>query len=266
MAEFIPIYQVDAFTDTVFGGNSAVVSLLDNWLPDAVLQKIAAEHNQPETAFLVPSGDHYEIRWFTPSCEVDLCGHATLASAFVIFNYCRFSGNRIQFNSVNRGVLYVEKKKDMLELDFPADSIEQSFLPYGLIDAFGFEPKEVYQGKDDYLLVFENEDQIRNLRPDLEAVASIETRGVICTARGESVDFVSRFFGPQSGIDEDPVTGSAHTTLTPYWAKKLNKKALKAMQLSERGGYLEVSVHNDRVKIAGSAVLFMKGEVYIGPR
>lgn len=263
MKQKIQVYQVDAFTTHVFGGNPASVVMLEEWFQDEILQKIAAEHNQPETAFIIKSGDQFKIRWFTPTCEVDLCGHATLASAFVLFNELNYSGTVIHLESVNRGPLYVHRKDDFYELDFPADTIEKTSIPYGLVDAFGVDPVDVYRGKDDYLLVFETEKQILEMLPDFDAVASIDARGVICTAPGTDVDFVSRFFGPQSGIDEDPVTGSAHTTLTPYWASKVGKQFLTARQLSARRGYLELELSDDRVKISGSAKLYMKGEIYL---
>lgn len=259
----IPLYQVDAFTDKVFGGNPAGVCLLEKWPDDHTLQQIAAENNLPETAFVIKEKEHFSIRWFTPSCEVDLCGHATLASAYVLFNEVGFPGDVLVFQSLNRGELKVSKDGNLLELDFPVDTIEETFLPYGLTDAFNFSHKEVYQGKDDYLIVFANEDQIRKLEPDFEAIASIKARGVICTAPGNEVDFVSRFFGPQSGIDEDPVTGSAHTTLAPYWVKQLNKNIFTARQLSQRGGDLKIKLEGKRVKIAGSAVLYFRGEIYV---
>ncbi|MFB6320713.1 PhzF family phenazine biosynthesis protein [Saccharicrinis sp. FJH54] len=263
MIQKLKVYQVDAFTKTVFGGNPASVCVLDKWLPDPKLQQVAAEHNQPETAFIVRKDRVFEIRWFTPTCEVDLCGHATLASAYVLYNELNYSGEKIHFETINRGDLYVKKQNGMFELDFPADSPEETFMPYGLIDAFGYEPLNVLKGKDDYLVVFESEKQIINLKPDMDAVASVDARGVICTAPGTDVDFVSRFFGPQSGIDEDPVTGSAHTTLTPYWVDKLGKTKLTARQLSARKGYLEVELADTRVKISGSAVLYMKGEIML---
>lgn len=261
MKKVFQVFQVDAFTSNVFGGNPASVVILSEWLTDKVMQQIASEHNQPETAFIVKNGNLFNIRWFTPICEVDLCGHATLASAFVIFTELKQEKDTIHFETKNRGPLYVSRKNDLYEMDFPADNIAKTSMPYGLVDAFDYEPLEVYRGKDDYLLVFKNEQQIIDMQPDFDAVASVEARGVICTAPGKDVDFVSRFFGPQSGIDEDPVTGSAHTTLVPYWNQTLGKTSFKARQLSARGGYLELVLKNDRVLISGSAVLYMKGEI-----
>ncbi|MFC0878240.1 PhzF family phenazine biosynthesis protein [Saccharicrinis sp. FJH2] len=263
MKKSYKVFQIDAFTKNVFGGNPASVCILDKWLPDEKLQKIAAEHNQPETAFLVAKDGIYDIRWFTPTCEVDLCGHATLASAYVLFNELNYNGEILHLETLNRGALYVKRQGDLFELDFPVDHLEETFMPYGLVDAFGFEPRNIFKGKDDYLVIFESEQQVIDLKPDLDAIASVDARGVICTAPGTDVDFVSRFFGPQSGIDEDPVTGSAHTTLTPYWSDKLNKAKLTARQLSARKGYLEVELSNSRVKISGSAVLYMKGEILL---
>lgn len=263
MATSIPIYQIDAFTTNVFGGNPAAVCVLKQWLSDALMQSIATENNQAETAFIVLADDKFEIRWFTPSCEVDLCGHATLAAAYVIFKELNYKSSKIEFVTTKRGSLYVTHIDSAFELDFPVDLLEPTSLPYGLVEAFNVEPIDAFRGKDDYLLVFENESQIRSLEPNFEAISSVDARGVICTAKGDNVDFVSRFFGPQSGIDEDPVTGSAHTSLAPYWSEKLSKSKFTACQLSKRGGYLEVSLVDKRVKISGSAVLYLKGTITV---
>jgi PhzF family phenazine biosynthesis protein len=253
------IYQVDAFTDKVFSGNPAGVCPLEQWLPDDILQKIAMENNLSETAFYVKKGDHYELRWFTPTVEVDLCGHATLASAYVLFNYEGHNGNIITFDSPRSGLLRAKKDGDLITLDFPTDVYRKIDLFPALVAGFRETPVEAYQGKTDYLVVFENEEQIRNMVPDFGVIGKLPVRGVIATARGIECDFVSRFFGPQSGVDEDPVTGSAHTTLTPYWAGVLGKTTLSAIQLSSRRGYLQCRLLGDRVEISGKARIFFSG-------
>lgn len=253
------IYQVDAFTDKLFQGNPAAVCPLEKWLGDDLLQKIAMENNLAETAFYVQKGDEYQIRWFTPSCEVDLCGHATLATAFVLFNHEGHSGDTITFISERSGVLRVTLSGDLLTLDFPADKIVKGELSDEIEGCFSISPKEIWKGKTDYLLVFDDEDEIRNMVPDFARISVIDCRGIIVTAPGKEVDFVSRFFGPQSGIDEDPVTGSAHTSLSPYWAGRLGKKSFTARQLSKRGGYLECRLTGDRVEISGKCRLYMIG-------
>jgi PhzF family phenazine biosynthesis protein len=257
----LKLYQVDAFTDKVFSGNPAGVCPLETWLPEDTMQKIAMENNLAETAFFVRKQDRYEIRWFTPTVEVDLCGHATLASAAVLFYHENFDGNEITFYSPRSGELKVSKNGDMLTLDFPADHFERTALSPELIACFNSQPLEAYRGKTDFMLVFNTEDEIRKLIPDLGVIAKLKARGVITTARGTDVDFVSRFFAPQSGIDEDPVTGSAHTTLTPYWAKKTGKSELNAIQLSARKGYLRCAHHGDRVKISGQTITYLQGEI-----
>lgn len=256
------IYQIDAFTDTVFRGNPAAVCPLDRWLSDTLMQKIAMENNLAETAFFVRNGDRFHIRWFTPEVEVDLCGHATLASAFVIFNLEHFADPVIQFDS-RSGALQVSKNGDFLTLDFPADRPFKCSAPKGLLEGMGAPPAEICKGKTDYMLVYENAAQITALKPDMRRIAEIEARGIIATAPGDDVDFVSRFFAPQSGIPEDPVTGSAHTTLTPYWANRLGRRELTARQLSKRGGWLQCRVAGDRVEISGRARAFMIGEIEI---
>ena len=261
----IKLFQIDAFTNEVFKGNPAAVCILEEWAEDEKMQNIAAENNLAETAFLVNCGDTYEIRWFTPTVEVDLCGHATLASAYVLYNYYGISDKRIKFHSLRSGELSVERneKEDKLTLDFPVDTVEKCDLPANLKKAFKLNPIESYTGKADYLLVFSDQKEIENLEPDLDLIASASKRGVIVTAAGNDVDFVSRFFAPQFGINEDPVTGSAHTTLTPFWSEKLLKKSLTAKQLSERGGYLECEQAGSRVKITGQAVTYMIGEIFV---
>lgn len=257
------IYQIDAFTDKVFSGNPAAVCPLDAWLSDDTLQKIAMENNLAETAFYVKQGDQYQIRWFTPTVEVDLCGHATLASAFVLFNCENHQGNIIHFFSPRSGALTVTKKGELMTLNFPSDAFEQVELTAEITNSFNIAPKLAFKGKTDYLLVFDTEDEIRKIVPVFDKISKLKGRGVIVTAKGNKVDFVSRFFAPQSGINEDPVTGSAHTTLTPYWSKQLGKTELTAIQLSERKGYLQCKYLNDRVEISGQGRLYLKGEIYL---
>jgi PhzF family phenazine biosynthesis protein len=255
------IYQVDAFTDRVFGGNPAAVCPLESWLPDSLMQQIAMENNLAETAFYIRDNDRFAIRWFTPETEVDLCGHATLATAFVIFNIKRFSEPVIELDS-RSGVLRVLNEREFLTLDFPVDAVEKSTAPAGIADALGLPPSEVYKGRTDYMLVYSTASQIKSMKPNMLRLAEIEARGVIVTAPGEGdVDFVSRFFAPQSGIPEDPVTGSAHTTLTPYWAARLGRNEFKAQQLSKRRGSLTCRLAGDRVRISGQACLYMTGEI-----
>ncbi len=256
------LYQVDAFTDSVFAGNPAAVCPLHQWLPDDLLQKIAAENNLAETAFFVKQDADYQIRWFTPTVDVDLCGHATLAAAFVLFYYENYKENTILFNSPRSGILKVTQNADFLTLNFPTDIYQSINLSDELIAGFNIKPIEALKGKTDYVLVFDNEAQISSLVPDLLQIAKLDARGVIATAKGDSADFVSRFFAPHSGINEDPVTGSAHATLTPFWANKLNKNELTAIQLSSRKGFLKCNYLNDRVEISGQAKLYLIGEIF----
>jgi PhzF family phenazine biosynthesis protein len=255
------IYQVDAFTDRVFSGNPAAVCLLTAWPEDDVMQNIAMENNLSETAFIVRKGEQFHIRWFTPTIEVDLCGHATLASAFVIFRYESYKGGRISFSTNRSGILSVTDNGDLLTLDFPADTPEETDLTLELSSVFNIKPEKVYIGKTDYMLLYRSEQEILDLVPDFEKIAELDCRGVIVTAGGESVDFVSRFFGPQSGVNEDPVTGSAHTTLTPFWASRLGREELTAVQLSKRRGYLQCRMAGERVEISGRCMLYMTGEI-----
>ena len=258
----IKIYQADAFTKNLFGGNPAAICPLMEWLPDAVLQNIAAENNLAETAFYTKSSNGFHIRWFTPVTEVDLCGHATLAAAHVIFTEQDFSGNEITFDS-RSGKLTVRKENNLLILNFPADKMEKVSLSLRLIAALGSTPIEAYKGREDFMLVYGTQEQIERMRPDFRKLAEVEARGIIITAKGNDCDFVSRFFAPQFGIDEDPVTGSAHTSLTPYWSAKLGKTELTAMQLSKRKGHLRCKHLGERVEIAGKSILYLKGEIEI---
>jgi PhzF family phenazine biosynthesis protein len=259
----LPIYQIDAFTDKLFGGNPAAVVPLEQWLPEETMLAIAAENNLAETAFYVPTDNGFHIRWFTPVVEVDLCGHATLAAAYVIFNIQNYEGESISFES-RSGVLTVDCKEDWLTLNFPVDQYHIAVPPPGLVESLkNTTLLEVYKGKTDYLVVLESEEVVRDLDFDIIILSTIPARGVIVTAAGDEVDFVSRFFAPQSGIDEDPVTGSAHTTLIPYWADKLSKTKLNARQLSRRGGFLKCELKGDRVYIGGQAKLYLKGEILV---
>jgi PhzF family phenazine biosynthesis protein len=259
----LKLYQVDAFTDKVFSGNPAAVCPLDSWLKDDLLQNIAMENNLAETAFYVKNGDAYEIRWFTPAVEVDLCGHATLASAYVLFNYQGHSDKTVKFLSRRSGVLSVERDADLLKLNFPTDVFRRVDLSSELHACVDKTPVEAYKGKTDFMLVFESERDIRDLKPAINQISMLPGRGLIVTAPGDNVDFVSRFFGPQTGINEDPVTGSAHTTLTPYWSKRLGKTELTAMQLSQRVGHLKCKFLNERVEISGKGKEYLIGEIFV---
>lgn len=258
----IKIYQIDAFADKIFSGNPAAVCPLDYWLPDETMQNIAMENNQAETAFYVNEKEGLRIRWFTPTVEVDLCGHATMATAFVLFHHENYVGDKIRFNS-RSGPLTVTKSGDILTLNFPVDTLVEVHAIPTLEQGLGVKPLKIFKGKTDYMLVFENEDQIRNMNPDFKLIGTVQTRGIIVTAKGNSVDFVSRFFGPQSGGDEDPVTGSAHTSLSPYWAKVLNKTEFTALQLSKRQGKLKCKLLGDRVEISGTAKSYLTGTISI---
>jgi PhzF family phenazine biosynthesis protein len=260
VAASIPIYQVDAFTNQLFRGNPAAVCPLDAWLPDAVMQSIAMENNLAETAFYVRHNDRFAIRWFTPAVEMDLCGHATLAAAFVLFSQQRYDAEVVEFDS-RSGILKVRREGDLLTLDFPADTICPAPPQQDLVEALGSWPLEFHKGKWDYLLVYGSQDEIEAMAPDLGLLERIQARGVIVTAKGKDVDFVSRFFAPQVGVPEDPVTGSAHTTLAPYWAARLGKTELSAVQLSRRRGWLTCRTSGDRVEISGRARLYMTGSI-----
>ena len=253
------MYQVDAFTEKLFGGNPAAVCILDKWLDDQLMQSIAAENNLAETAFLVRNKDGFDIRWFTPAVEVDLCGHATLASAHVMFNYIDTGVNEVVFHSLRSGMLHVRRTGRLLTLDFPSDHFEKVEAPLALVNGLGAQPVETYLGRTDYMAVFRSQRDVEGLNPDFNVLAKLQARGVIVTAKGETVDFVSRFFAPQSGINEDPVTGSAHTTLIPYWSGVLGKAEMNAIQLSTRKGYLKCKHGGERVEISGNAVTYLIG-------
>ncbi|WP_374363698.1 PhzF family phenazine biosynthesis protein [Cloacibacterium sp.] len=257
------IYQIDAFAEKLFTGNPAAVCPLEKWIDDETMQKIATENNLAETSFTVPVENGFEIRWFTPTVEVDLCGHATLASAFVLINFEGFTDDKINFFSKNSGTLTVTKNGDLFTLNFPSDSLQKVENLSQFKNCFAHQPIEAYQGKTDYLLIFENEHQIQNIEPNIPEIAKIDARGIIVSSISENFDFVSRFFGPNCGVNEDPVTGSAHTTLTPFWAEKLGKTKLTAKQISKRGGVLKCELKNDRVLISGKCKTYLKGEIFI---
>lgn len=256
------IYQVDAFTDKLFGGNPAAVVPLEEWLADELMQKIAAENNLAETVFFVKENNGYRIRWFTPEVEVELCGHATLASAFVLFSCLGFEGNKIEFQSLS-GLLSVTKNGEMLTLNLPAAQLTPTELRADVATALAGEPIELYWNKNDLVAIFKSQKEIENLKPDFEALKKISKHGVITTAPGNDVDFVSRCFFPSSGINEDSVTGSAHTKFTPYWATRLGKSKLTAKQISKRSGDLICELAGDRVLLSGNAKLYMIGEIYV---
>lgn len=258
----LTIYQVDAFANQVFEGNPAAVIPLKDWLPDEILQNIAMENNLSETAFFCATDTGYHIRWFTPLAEVDLCGHATLASAHVLFNHLGYQSEEILFDS-RSGVLKVKKEDGQMVMNFPSSIVEAKYIPTNLKTAFNVHPVKCFIGREDLMLVFNREEDIIKLNPDFLSIAESTKRGVICTAKSEKYDFVSRFFAPAVGINEDPVTGSAHTMLIPYWSKQLNKTKLVAKQVSTRGGILYCNYLNERVEIGGKAITYMQGEITI---
>ena len=257
----IPLYQIDAFAQRPFTGNPAAVCPLETWLPDALMQSIAMENNLAETVFFVPEQDHFHIRWFTPLKEVKLCGHATLASAWVLFELLNYPGEVIRFNSLS-GMLSVRRDGDLLTLDFPACPPVSCPPPADLAQLFGAEPIACLHNED-LLLVFAQEDQVRCCQPDLHGIAKLDFRGVIITAAAADYDFVSRFFAPRVGVPEDPVTGSAFTRLTPYWAAQTGKTRFRARQVSQRGGDVLCELQGDRVLISGHAVPVIQGFIDI---
>lgn len=259
----IPIYQVDAFTSEVFSGNPAAVCLLNDWISDPTLQAIAAENNLSETAFIVQNGDEFELRWFTPTTEVALCGHATLASAYVIFELRRWPGEVVCFQTRRSGRLIVKRKDNLFEMDFPSRPPTSEGSVDGFGEMLGAAPLKVLGSEEDILAVLDSEQAVRELKPNITALAGLDCRGVIVTGRGEKADFVSRFFAPAVGVHEDPVTGSAHCVLAPYWARILKKKNLHALQVSKRGGELFCRDRGERVSIAGKAALYLEGTISI---
>ena len=257
----IRLYQVDAFADRVFAGNPAAVCPLEAWLPEDTLQAIAFENNLSETAFFVPEGDHWHLRWFTPQVEVQLCGHATLASAYVLFERLGEARDAIVFRT-RSGPLTVTRDGDQFALDLPANVAEPTEAMPELAEALGRDPEFVLATPDHYLAVYGDAGAVAALEPDMAAVRRLDRAGVIVTARGgNDADFVSRYFAPQKGIDEDPVTGSAHCVLAPYWAARLGAAQLRARQISRRGGALTCALEGDRVTLRGAAVLYLEGEI-----
>ncbi|MFN3419703.1 MAG: PhzF family phenazine biosynthesis protein [Pyrinomonadaceae bacterium] len=255
----LQIFQVDAFSDRQFRGNPAAVVPLDFWLDEETMLAIAAENNLAETAFFVPKEEDFHLRWFTPECEIDLCGHATLATAFVLFNYLGYKRDSIRFLTKS-GELFVTRAGDLLTLDFPSrPPVESEPLP-GLLEAIGRLPEKIMRARD-FLLVYSSEEDVRQIEPNFYELSKIPTHAVIVTAPGNDCDFVSRFFAPQVGVSEDPVTGSAHCTLIPYWAERLGKEKLFARQISRRGGELYCELAGDRVRIGGKASLFLNGKI-----
>jgi PhzF family phenazine biosynthesis protein len=259
----IPVYQVDAFTSEVFSGNPAAVCILDEWIDDNRLQSIAAENNLSETAFLVQTATGFDLRWFTPVTEVELCGHATLASAFVQFVCRKWGSETIGFQTRKSGQLTVTRQDDILIMDFPARPVYARTPPDGLIQALRVTPQKVFASAEDLMVVLDDEKSVVDVQPDFGELERVDCRGIIITSKGDRSDFVSRFFAPKVGIPEDPVTGSAHCVLIPYWARVLAKKELHAFQVSKRGGELFCRYSGDRVKISGKAVLYLEGEIVI---
>ena len=258
----IPIYQIDAFSSQPFKGNPAAVCPLEEWLPDEVMQSIAMENNLSETAFFVKNEDQYDIRWFAPKIEIDLAGHPTLAAAHVIFNEMNHQGDSITFNSKIGDTLDITRNKDIISMNFPSRPLKKIYKKEFIEEAIGVEVEEFYENRDG-LAVVSNEEIVTNLSPSMDMISKMDYIGLIVTSRSENVDFVSRFFAPQIGVPEDPVTGSAHCELIPLWAKKLNKNKLTAKQLSSREGTLYCEYLNDRVIIGGEAVTVLSGELIL---
>lgn len=258
----IPYYEVLAFTDRLFAGNPAGICILEEWLPDPLLQKIAAENNLAETAFFIDRGNVYDIRWLSPLAEIDLCGHATIGSAHVLFQHLGRTGNSLTFRSRSAGELRVDRSDGRLVLDFPSRPAASCAAPPLLAKSLGAEPKEVFQGRD-YMAVFEREEEVAELSPDLAELSKLEGQGVVVTAPGSDCDFVSRYFAPKVGVPEDPVTGSTHCVLVPYWSKRLGKKNLQARQLSPRGGELFCEDRGTRVGIGGTAMTYAEGTLHL---
>lgn len=257
----INVYQVDAFANKAFEGNPAAICPLEEWLPEQTMQAIAAENNLSETAFFVPKAESFELRWFTPATEVDLCGHATLAAAYVLFEELNFAGDSVQFNTKS-GVLSVARDGEFLKMDFPAQPPTPFELPAQLVEAFGTTPSECLKFAD-IIAVFPSEEIVRDADPDMTLLEQLDCRGIIITSEASDYDFIARWFGPRTGITEDPVTGSAFTQLVPYWADRLGKTEFHAKQVSERGGEVRCELAGDRVLISGKAVLFMRGVIQV---
>ncbi len=256
------IFQVDAFTSTLYMGNPAAVCPLESWLDDRLMQLIARENNLSETAFIVPDGAHYQIRWFTPNTEVDLCGHATLASAFVLFEVLGHQGKEILFKS-NSGILTVKKEGDLLQMDFPALPFTKIDPSTALIEAIKITPDEVYQSTFDTLCIFNDAELIKQAKPDLNALANIACRGIIFSAPATESDVYSRCFYPGCDVPEDPVTGSAHCVIAPYWCARLNKQKIHARQGGSRQGELWCELKGERVLLSGYSQLYLEGKIQI---
>src|SRR6516165_9608853 len=260
----IPLYQVDAFTGRLFGGNPAAVCPLAEWLPEATMQSIAAENNLAETAFFVPQGEGYLLRWFTPTVEVELCGHATLASGYVVTHILAPDRRSVRFETLKAGPLEVAREGDLLAMDFPSWPPEQEPADPRILTALGKMPVESFVARGRTLAVYERAEDVAALKPDFAAMRAVPGADAIVTAPGvDDIDFVSRYFAPNFGVDEDPATGSAHCVLTPYWAARLGKKQLKAQQISARVGDLLCTLRGDRITLAGRAVLYLKGEIMV---
>jgi PhzF family phenazine biosynthesis protein len=257
----LTLYQIDAFASKPFEGNPAAVCPLDEWLPDKIMQSIAQENNLSETAFFIPTGDGFHIRWFTPTCEVDLCGHATLAAAYVLFNILGHKSDKIKFNSKS-GMLAVTKDDERLVMDFPAQPPVLCDIPKEIVEAFDVAPIECLKSED-FIVVFKNEIDIESANPDFEQLKKLDLRGVIITAKSSRYDFIARFFAPKYGVPEDPVTGSAYTQLAPYWASKIGPKRFSVKQVSSRGGELSCEIVDDRVLISGKAIKYLEGKIKI---
>lgn len=258
----IPIYQIDAFTDVQFAGNPAAVCPLEHWVSADIMQKIAMENNLSETAFFVKKDDHYELRWFTPKNEVDLCGHATLATAYVIFTYLDKDTKNISFSTAS-GILEVTKQDNQLAMIFPSREGKKCEAPEALVKGLGKKPNETYKSTRTYMAVFETEEDVLNLNLDMSELRKLDGSGVIATAKGNKVDFVSRYFAPKQGVDEDPVTGSAHCVLVPYWKNVLNKNEFMALQISARGGKLYCVDQGETIKMSGEAAAYLEGHIII---
>jgi PhzF family phenazine biosynthesis protein len=259
-----PVFHVDAFTATPFAGNPAAVCPLEDWLDDKLLLAVAAENNLSETAYFVPRGDIYELRWFTPRCEVKLCGHATLASAFVLLHILAPGRDAVSFETRFSGTLTVRRHGKLLAMEFPAlVPWNRSDPPAALLAGLGKEPARLVEIEDNYFAVYETEEQVKRIQPDYRVLEKLHPFGVAITAPGTDCDFVSRYFAPSYGVPEDPVTGSTHCSLAPYWAGRLGKTSLHARQVSERGGELWCEVKADRVLLKGNAVLTLEGELVI---
>lgn len=258
----LKVYQADAFTDSLFSGNPAAVVILEKEIPEELMQNIASENNLSETAYILINKSPIEIRWFSPTAEVDLCGHATLASAKILFEHYLLNEKQIVFNSKS-GELIVTKNENLLTLNFPSDTYIRVDHIDDINEAANTNSDEVYRGKDDYLIILESEEELKKLAPDFKKIAKLDARGLIISAPSIKTDFVSRCFFPQLGVNEDPVTGSAHTLLMPYWSQRLNKKKLTAYQASERGGILYCEYKLNRTLISGKSVIFLTGMIEV---